>query len=127
MVTDRHFPGLSVGDVKARLSYPEFLDWLAYYQKEQEQRDKDEFYLAAIRLEVVRLRRQVARMINSSAPLGPEPSIQTYMLDFTQDIEGQGDTVRQVKKSGYTPADGKVYVEASKAAWAARLGLATPL
>lgn len=126
MVTDRHFPGLSVGDVKSRLSYPEYLDWLAYYQKDEERRSKEEFYLAAIRLEIVRLRRQVARML-SSAPLGPEPTIATYMLDFGQDIEGQGDVVPVVKKSGYTPADGKAYLVASKAAWAARLGLAPPV
>lgn len=111
---------MTVGEVKERLAYPEFLSWMEYIRRDAEKRTKDEFYAAALRLEMVRLRRTVVGML-SKASQGEEPTVDTFLLARQGEVAEAG--VKQLKPVGVTPEHGDAYLAVSKAAWRARLGM----
>lgn len=109
-------------EAKLRVPHAEFLTWVEYFRRKIKRRDKSEFYLGHLRWEVYMLRKTVNDLLNNTKLPKAEPK------DFlmTHEEVGEDRHTRLGKVGGrptYTPADGKTYIETSKAAWMARLGL----
>jgi hypothetical protein len=94
---------MTVNQVKDLVPYVEFLAWREFFRRESRERDKFEFYSAAIRTDLIRLRRTLVSIFQK--PTGPEPTLETSLLNYADDSVG-----------GVRPGDPD-YLEMSKAAW----------
>lgn len=115
--------GRSVDETKANTPYPELLAWVEHFRRKERRRQKLDFYLAGVRLEINLLRVQLA---NSMFFGGPKVAnrLSDFLLvssDESDDADDAAPPAAGAKKSGYSPGD-PGYLAASKGAWLAKVG-----
>jgi len=111
----------TIDEAQDRVPYSEFISWVEHFRRKIKRREKSEFYLAAVRLEMYQLRKAFSSVFGSKMK---EVELKDFLM--THDDTGEDRHTRLARVGGkptYTPSDGKDYLVASKAAWMARLGL----
>ncbi len=120
MIADRWYDG-DVERAKATLTYSRFVTWVEYFRREGVKREKADYYAAGVRIEIVRLRRQLVGIFQK--PEGKEPELDDYLMEAAD-----GETEERPKKKRSSPVgvitpDHPDYLMTSKMAMAAQLGI----